>query len=246
MSGINYRSQINMLIPPTEESHIARIADVVDLIAQKVKNPVRAAQDANLPGDYLVAPDLTLTLHSTAVLTVDGVVVEVGDRILLMGQTDATQNGIYVVTQQGDVDTVTPILTRAADFDESAKISEHVRVPVSQGVFYKDTAYSLATDDPIVLDTTSLSFVPATGPVTKISQKVFDIAGDAGTVDFAVTHSFGTRDVTVTVYDKTQYADVIVDVARNTANQITLKFGEAPAVGEDYRVIVRAETSPFI
>ena len=59
----------------------------------------------------------TLTNADTlAAFTPDGVVTQVGDRILIYNQTDATQNGVYTVTTVGS-GSVAWVLTRATDAD---------------------------------------------------------------------------------------------------------------------------------
>ena len=65
------------------------------------------------PGD-----GATLTNDGALVqLEIDGYTAFNGDRILVSGQTDAFQNGVYVVTVEGDG--VTPwVLTRSDDFNE--------------------------------------------------------------------------------------------------------------------------------
>ena len=62
------------------------------------------------------------------------------------------------------------------------------------------------------------------------------ISGDGTTTAFPITHNFNTNDVAVRVYQTsttgnpdTQYADIEVDIVRNTVNQVTVTFGTAPA-----------------
>lgn len=80
---------------------------------------VRLADSANLAGSYLNGPlnngvGATLTANSVGVLTIDSVVANLNDRILLTAQTNANENGIYVVTQAGGPSAVW-VLTRSAD-----------------------------------------------------------------------------------------------------------------------------------
>ena len=59
----------------------------------------------------------TLTNAGTqAALVIDGVTLNTSDRVLIYAQTDATQNGVYTVTDTGSVST-NWILTRATDAD---------------------------------------------------------------------------------------------------------------------------------
>jgi len=77
--------------------------------------PVRVAATANVAGTYSNGPSnngvgATLTIAASS-LTVDSVVVVVSDRILLSLQTNANENGIYVVNSISS----TVVLQRAAD-----------------------------------------------------------------------------------------------------------------------------------
>ena len=59
----------------------------------------------------------TLTNAGTqAALVIDGVTLNTSDRVLIYNQTDATQNGVYTVTDTGSVST-NWVLTRATDAD---------------------------------------------------------------------------------------------------------------------------------
>lgn len=64
------------------------------------------------------------------------------------------------------------------------------------------------------------------------------VTGDSTSTSFAVSHSLGTRDVTVQVYDNSDYAEVMVDVTHTDANTVTVGFASAPASGKEYRVVV--------
>lgn len=97
--------------------------------------------------------------------TVDGVALAVGDRILVKDQTQASDNGIYVVASGA--------WTRAADANVSALMTSQTSVRVAegtanggtyrvhQGQIYGSagTEWILITPDPIALGTTDLSFV---------------------------------------------------------------------------------------
>lgn len=64
------------------------------------------------------------------------------------------------------------------------------------------------------------------------------LTGDNSKTSFAVTHSLNSRDVIVQVYDNNTYEEVMVDIIRNTVNQVTIGFAKAPATGKTYRVVV--------
>lgn len=91
----------------------------------------------------------------TGLQTVDGVALEVGDRVLVAAQTDATTNGIYVVSAAAWV--------RSSDAnqpDVSVPNTSIVRayVTVLQGTYYINTHWYMSTDS-VVPWTTNLTWV---------------------------------------------------------------------------------------
>jgi hypothetical protein len=62
--------------------------------------------------------------------------------------------------------------------------------------------------------------------------------GNGTLTSIAVTHSLGTRDVIVQVYDSATYDTIFVDTIRTDANTVTLVFAAAPALNS-YRVVIQ-------
>ncbi|QQM77834.1 tail fiber domain-containing protein (plasmid) [Aeromonas caviae] len=103
-----------------------------------VEEPFKSAADvattANLDATYANGSSgvgATLTGNVMAALSLDGVTVTVGMRVLVKNQTAAAQNGIYTLTTAGST-TVAWVLTRATDADTTAKLAGAV-VTVDQG-----------------------------------------------------------------------------------------------------------------
>ncbi|NCA10379.1 hypothetical protein EBR56_00975, partial [bacterium] len=105
---------------------------------------VRLATAAALPAatyaNGTAGVGATLTAAAPALLLVDGVAVNVGDRILVKDQAiaNAAQNGVYVVTVAGTnpvggVGGTAWVLTRAVDADQSAELVAGVGVHVTAG-----------------------------------------------------------------------------------------------------------------
>lgn len=62
--------------------------------------------------------------------------------------------------------------------------------------------------------------------------------GNGSATSIAVTHSFGTKDVTVHIYENgSPYAQVEADVEHTDNNNITVKFAVAPTT-DQYRVVI--------
>ncbi len=94
--------------------------------------------------------NLTLTAPGP---TIGGVTMANGDKFLAYGQTTASQNGIYVFN--GDA---VPA-TRAPDYDEDVEVQAGDLVVVTEGTF-AERMYILATNNPIVVGTTALTYSP--------------------------------------------------------------------------------------
>ena len=101
---------------------------------------VRAAASANIT---LAAPGAAI----------GGVTLALGDRVLLFGQTAPEDNGIYVF------DTAATPLVRADDYDEDGEVAAGDLIVVTEGTL-AERVYILATNNPIVVGTTALSYSP--------------------------------------------------------------------------------------
>ena len=102
------------------------------------KQPVRVASTANI--------DLT----TGGLLTIDGIVLVAGDRVLVKNQTTASQNGIYAAA--------VGTWSRTTDADVSAEVKAELTVMVEEGTVGADTQWQLTTNNPITLGTTNLAF----------------------------------------------------------------------------------------
>ena len=120
-----------------------------------VKGSVQAATTANLSGTYNGSAK-TLTASGNGAISVDGISLNLNDRVLVKDQTDQTQNGIYSVTTLGDGSTAY-VLTRAVDFDTSAEVSAGAFSFTEAGTANNGKSFVQTTQNP-VLDTTNLVF----------------------------------------------------------------------------------------
>lgn len=88
--------------------------------------------------------------------TLDGITLATGDRVLLKDQTDASENGIYVVVASGAA-------SRSTDANTSEKVTSGMSTFISEGTANGDKRFTLITNDPIVLGTTDLEFTETSG-----------------------------------------------------------------------------------
>lgn len=190
-----------------------------------------------------------------------------GYRIVLTGQTDDTEDGIYVYNDNG----TTYTLTRATDADAFAEL-EGATIYVLEGTTKAGTSWTQSNHyltsfagqtwvqlaGPGVftegngIDITSnvISAVAGTGITVTSGGINIDTAtvvtkyaanvGDGSNTSYTITHNLGTKDVIVSVYDNSSpYAEVICDVQHTSTTAITLLFSVAPTSNQ-YRVVVHA------
>lgn len=96
--------------------------------------------------------------------TLDGVVLAVGDRVLVKNQIAAKDNGLYIAAAGA--------WARAADADSNAEVTSALLVSVEQGAAQADTRWQLITDGAIVLGTTALTFQNVTQGFAPINSPV--------------------------------------------------------------------------
>lgn len=66
-----------------------------------------------------------------------------------------------------------------------------------------------------------------------------DITGDSATKSFPITHSFGTKDIQVQVYDAASPWDTVeVDVLRTSTSVVTIEFATNVPTGTNYKVVI--------
>ena len=107
-----------------------------------VKQSVRAATTANLTS-------------LSGEVTVDGVSLVDGDRILVKNQSAAQNNGIYVVAAGA--------WSRATDADADAEVTSGMFTFVEDGTANGDSGWVLSTNGAIVVGTTEIAFVQFSG-----------------------------------------------------------------------------------
>jgi fimbrial isopeptide formation D2 family protein/uncharacterized repeat protein (TIGR01451 family) len=135
-----------------------RRGDGTPLTGDVVSGTVRVATTAPLTGaTYATSPNNGQFTNASR--TIDGVTLNVGDRVLVKDQSVASQNGIYVVTSVFPA-TNQATLTRADDFDDDAELTGGYRVAVLGGLS-SNANRAFSTPGPITLNTTPITWIDA-------------------------------------------------------------------------------------
>ncbi len=126
-------------------------------------------------GDFLQSCRLAATTNLDLFEgeTIDGVATVTGDAVLVTGQTTASQNGTYIVNNSGT-------WTR-----RDTGLTAGVLVPVTEGTTYHDKLFLLTTNDPIVVGTTVLTFLPLVTDI--VEGTMIDIVGNV--ISFDITEA---------------------------------------------------------
>lgn len=155
----------------------ASTAFVQNALAQLLPSTsVYAASTANIPGTYInavggVCVADTFTITATGALSMDGATPSAGDTVLLKNQSSGFQNGRWTVTSTGSLG-VSPVLTRASDWDSSADMNSGAGIFVVNGaqantLWYQSAKVTTCSSDAQVF--TQFTGGSGTGPRCNIT-----------------------------------------------------------------------------
>ena len=213
-----------------------------------------------------VACVATANIGLSGLAAIDGYTPVAGDRILVTGQTTATQNGVY--------NAASGAWTRTTiDGAAPGEIETGALWLVNQGTVNAATQWRVATTGAIVIGTTNISIVqfnaaaaysagngitftgtvisanPASGGGiavgaggisvdATVARKFSATIGDGASTAIVVAHGLGTQDVIMQVRQASApFAEVECDLAATSTTTATFTFAAAPAAGA-YRVTV--------
>ncbi len=134
--------------------------------------------------------------------TAGGVTLATGNRVLLKDQTNAAENGIYVVQASGQA-------LRAADFDTAAEIDSGDFVFVSEGT-YANTGW-VQTLKPATIGTDPLQFTQFSGAGTFTAGVGLDLNGTEFVLDLTEVDTSTLPEGTTNLYYTNERVDDRVD-----------------------------------
>lgn len=182
-------------------------------------------------GDGGTGVGATLTPANNGALVIDNVNIDANDRVLVKNQTDAKQNGIYIVTAAGGAGSKWT-LTRATDYDNnvsgmvaagdmllvSAPSSEYSVTPSNQNTTWAMNAQGTDTNQSIKIGTDNIVWVQTSGAGTVTAGTGITVTGNQVAVDTAVVL---TQTNTLTgITNKTFVAPVLGAATATSINKV--------------------------
>lgn len=181
---------------------------------------VLAASTANLTGTYANGASgigATFTVTATGAFTLDGVSIStIGQRVLLKNQTTAFQNGAYTATVVGTTG-VSPVFTRALDYDQPSDINTTGAIPVQSGTANASTSW-LLTSTVTTVGTDALTFTQfSLNPVNLVTavSPGAGICHFAGSTQNCTSSLIVAADITSNTITGTQLASSLALVTPN-------------------------------
>ena len=225
---------------PTTSLQLAtkQYVDTIAAAGLHYHDPVRVEAPSALTATYdngSSGVGATLTNAGTqAALAIDGITLQAADRVLIYAQTDATQNGVYTVSNVGSGST-NWVMTRSTDTDSYApsdpdSFGEGDAFFVLEGNTGAGELYVMNTSGAITFGTTNITFTQVASTAVYTADGGLDLTGTvfshADTSSQAtVNNSGGTviQDVTLDTYGHvtglTSHALTASDVGAATSAQ---------------------------
>jgi len=116
---------------------------------------------------------------------VDGVTLATGNRVLVKSQSNAAQNGIYVVQASGAA-------LRASDFNEPQEVDGGDFIFVTGGTLYDNTGWVQTSTGVVTIGTDPINFTQFSGAGTYLAGNGLALVGNTFSIDTAITADLST------------------------------------------------------
>lgn len=230
-----FDDNVELTAAPTLPSHLVNKQFVVDAITN------------NTNGRNWVAAVRVVAVGNVALVgapgSIDGVALAAADRVLLIGQTAAAENGVYVYDGAD--------LVRSDDANTAAELVS-LTVWVAEGVDHADVQYTCTADKGLVLGTDPVNFVQTGGAGMMLAGWGVGVTGNTVSVKYRPPLApsgvvDGVNKVFVSGDDLAAFGEVVeIDGVRvyltddyilnRGGGLMTITFVDAPPVGSRVRV----------
>lgn len=211
-----------------QQNRVTNVGNAVDNGDLVTKQQLTAAMEG-LKNKASAKTVATSNITLSGEQTIGSTAVVAGDRVLVIGQTNAAENGIYGVsatawTRTLDANTWDELLGAGIWIDDARAF---YRADISNGG-------TLETDDITFTKVIEHSELPS-NLAKKYSQV---LTGDGSTSFFEINHNLNVLYPTVSVWDVSSATLVVVEVIHDNANFLAIQLPTAPANGQNYQVTV--------
>lgn len=143
----------------------------------------RVVATSNLTASYYNGPSqngvkATLTADSAAALTIDGVTLVNGNRVLVQGQSSTLQNGVYIVKDAGSASTLW-VLERSNDFQTIEQMKAGQYLTIDAGSTRRGALYVLTEPLPGAVGVDEITFTESTTGVALGTAATKDATNNA-------------------------------------------------------------------
>jgi len=159
------------------------------------KDSVNAGTVTTLPANSYTAGVITASANG-ALATIDGVTLEVADRILVKNEATAANNGIYAVTTVGDGSNPY-VLTRSTDADntpDTGEVTTGMYCFIEEGTTQANQGWILTTTGNITLGTDDLAFSQFNGAGSLTAGDGLSKTGNVFNIDVSDFAGIGLED----------------------------------------------------
>ena len=208
----------------------------------KLANTLLAEIDANTAKVTNAATNLTATTHASQITinSSDGnnvVVAQASGSIAGVmtvahhDKLDGIEADATADQSKSDIDGLAITTVGTLDTGNATAIVSAASATAAGKVELATTAEALAGTD-------TARAVTAAGLAARSYRAAI---GDGSATAIAVTHSLGTRDVNVQMYDASSYETVMAQVVRNSTSAVTVTFNTAPTSGDVIILITKVD-----
>jgi hypothetical protein len=201
---------------------------------------VRLVSTVNIAGTYNNGPlnngiGSFLTINSST-FSVDLKEVNIGDDLLLIGQTNTNENGIYTCIQTGGIYSFSAI-QRRPDFHAVEQMRSGQYISVGDGTISQGSMYCLVTPLPIIIGVSPINFVGTSPSIQNFTINTPDLTPLADAKDFVALTGQVTN-FTVPFHSITPIANNYSQITINGLTEgfigadITNIIGNAPLNGQ--------------